>query len=350
MRHVKRALALKHKVFILRTFYQCNDADLVQKEMRANFNIFPVLDTISCIVDNFELTGSVNQSYFYESKEEREILVYDQNGESIVFDVVIEEMAGESPGKEEKDDPLQSQDDLQEKEEEEEIKPPEESIIEEQEQEAAQLSTASSTSSEDEEEIETDTEPTTTKKSPASSSSPVKNQQREKCTICEKEFSSRYLWKHMKREHEGKKIYNCPDCKKTFTGWPEFKAHKREHSKQEQPKLKCEYCDKLMANTSTYNRHKKTHLGLRNQVCSVCGKAFQEAVTLKLHMRCHTGEKPYGCDHCDRRFATKSSQLIHNRVHTGERPYKCNYCEKAFTDSSTRSVSIFFLFDLNSAC
>ena len=96
----------------------------------------------------------------------------------------------------------------------------------------------------------------------------------------------------------------------------------------------CEICEKTFRTATLKSVHKESHLVI---ICYVCGKNFTRKQTLIEHMRQHTGEKPFSCDVCDMSYTTKRSLYIHQKEKHSEkvdkRTFPCSLCEKAFHSS-----------------
>ncbi|XP_045195373.2 zinc finger protein ZFP2-like [Mercenaria mercenaria] len=129
------------------------------------------------------------------------------------------------------------------------------------------------------------------------------------CEICEKWFSSTYIYTH-KKLHSGERPFICEKCGDSFPLADSLKIHmKYKHTFEK--KFKCMQCEKAFVKLSTLQRHERVHLKICPHICDYCGKQFSTNWNLKAHMRQHTGEAPYKCSKCGAGFAHNVVRKTH---------------------------------------
>ena len=75
----------------------------------------------------------------------------------------------------------------------------------------------------------------------------------------------------------------------------------------------CTVCGTTFNRKTTFQAHKKMHLGQFRYHCEVCGKGFMGIGDLKGHMAVHTKKKDFCCPVCSKLFAYKQSFRAHLR-------------------------------------
>ncbi|KAJ8938615.1 hypothetical protein NQ314_011424 [Rhamnusium bicolor] len=133
------------------------------------------------------------------------------------------------------------------------------------------------------------------------------------------------------------KIFQCPDCPKSFARRIQLRRHASVHMQQRG--FSCGICEKWFPTRSALVRHERIHTGERPFQCEVCQKSFAQKEILFRHLMTHTGQKPYSCPHCPKGFTQKEPLRVHLRTHIATSPsdiqlHYCSLCPKVFCHAS----------------
>ncbi|CAL8148492.1 unnamed protein product [Orchesella dallaii] len=178
------------------------------------------------------------------------------------------------------------------------------------------------------------------------------------CEHCGRGFGSQPLLRdHNRKMHEKDEIFNCYFCSAPFPCKEALLSHEDQHRSNENPfeclfcfekfpnssvlkshfanvhaegKLRCEICDKILANENGLRLHMITHSGIYK--CDVCSFTGSSQSALNTHMSTHSTDKPYTCELCGQAYKYSKNLVAHRRIHTGEKPYMCKICNQTFRE------------------
>lgn len=157
------------------------------------------------------------------------------------------------------------------------------------------------------------------------------------CPECPKTFVKNSNFKqHLGIHFIDQQHYHCPTCGQYFAWKSTLNKHMHTHSIGPLPRYRCDLCSKEYAAPTQVQEHiKRDHYKQRPHACVVCGKTFYKKYDLKIHVRTHTKERPYICGTCGKSFYHLSHIIRHERIHSGHRPYHCPDCGRQFNQSSS---------------
>lgn len=157
------------------------------------------------------------------------------------------------------------------------------------------------------------------------------------CQICGKLVKG--IQMHM-LIHKGIKKYKCQYCQKSFTQSGQLKRHINSHLNIRNYSCPHPNCDRTFVDPSSVTKHLVIHnKDDKKFVCIVCGTRFNRLGALRYHEKTHRQERNHKCTICDKSFLAKHDLTKHFRVHSGEKPYSCKICNKKFSISKNAKVS-----------
>ncbi|XP_030759329.1 zinc finger protein 358-like [Sitophilus oryzae] len=133
------------------------------------------------------------------------------------------------------------------------------------------------------------------------------------------------------------KVFQCPDCPKSFSRRIQLRRHASVHMQQKG--FSCGICEKWFPTRSALVRHERIHTGERPFQCEVCSRSFAQKEILFRHLMTHTGQRPYSCPHCSKGFNQKEQLRVHLTTHSDVDGsdislHYCTLCPKVFCHAS----------------
>lgn len=120
---------------------------------------------------------------------------------------------------------------------------------------------------------------------------------RYKCQTCEEMFRSPWhLEEHLMSHLNEKKVYNCSQCTKVYTNYPNYWRHVKSHSIKGKTRERDLLKSKILTTPENISGE-----GLK---CNVCLKSFTSVVGFQQHIQLH-GPKRYQCTECKKRFVSR---------------------------------------------
>lgn len=109
------------------------------------------------------------------------------------------------------------------------------------------------------------------------------------------------LFAHIRNVHQSAFVQVCDVCAKTFKNKYILEQHRKLHSVDDMPKLKCHICGALLKNEGSLRAHIRRH-GDTETACKLCGKVAPNRSALGNHMRYVHSERIHKCTLCDKAF------------------------------------------------
>lgn len=164
------------------------------------------------------------------------------------------------------------------------------------------------------------------------------------CSQCNMAFTSRcQVSKHM-RKHEKEKTRFCSKCNESFPSMSKrsFEGHLNKHLREERvkPVALCPECGKMFKNKADLNDHMTYHNKESPFPCTFpsCNKAFKNKSCLRQHALSH-GEKTQQCEVCGAKFFRKPGLRRHMQKHFGKQ-FCCNECPHRFCSAHALKVHV----------
>ncbi|XP_066156635.1 uncharacterized protein [Euwallacea fornicatus] len=159
------------------------------------------------------------------------------------------------------------------------------------------------------------------------------------CHICKGIYLKTSLDAHLKT-HTNQRPFSCSICNKEFTTKWNLKLHKWTHASRTQKPFKCELCRAAFIRENDYTSHMHSHKSVRPYTCNYCGAQFIRKSNCQRHVREHENVKTYNCNVCGKSFHRSYYLKDHMRVHSGDRPYSCHICGKTSTTKSNHNKHV----------
>lgn len=159
------------------------------------------------------------------------------------------------------------------------------------------------------------------------------------CPECKKKFMKSSLNAHI-ASHTRKAEFSCTICNKQFSTKWNLKQHKWIHASRSSKPFKCNVCPKAFIREAEYTSHMNTHKSIKPYTCDYCGCQFARKYNWLRHTREHEKPKGFRCDDCGKVFHRAYYLTEHRRSHTGERPFECVICGKASTTKTNHNKHV----------
>jgi KRAB domain-containing zinc finger protein len=166
------------------------------------------------------------------------------------------------------------------------------------------------------------------------------------CDVCDKGFTRKYdMEKHKVRLHSDQVVRQ--EERSSRRSNLEVLARCRGRGPDGKPFYRCDFCQRVFAQSYNLMRHRTIHTGVRAYFCHICGKSFRMSNGLTRHIDAfHNGVKNFSCEVCKKTFTARATRDEHMNIHTNNRPFVCDVCGKCFKQKASLHVHKMFHSDL----
>lgn len=138
-----------------------------------------------------------------------------------------------------------------------------------------------------------------------------------RCTECDFACVAEHQLKaHRIRKHTADKPFKCTECDYSAVVRYELDKHVGIKHRNERPYM-CETCGFRSQTQSGFERHKRSHTGVKPFECDVCGQVYADNRKLKSHLLRHVNDdKPFVCHLCGHACRRRDNLQMHlKRIH-----------------------------------
>lgn len=137
------------------------------------------------------------------------------------------------------------------------------------------------------------------------------------CPHCDFVCVTKYqLRSHVVRKHTVDKPFKCAECEYATVMKSDIEKHVSIRHRHERLYM-CETCGFRSQTQGGYNRHVRSHSGIKPFKCELCGQAYADSPKLKIHLQKHVSDdKPFVCHLCGHACRRMDNLQMHlRRIH-----------------------------------
>jgi len=155
------------------------------------------------------------------------------------------------------------------------------------------------------------------------------NREAENSQTCNQTFNSKQV-----NNIKSCESMHCTVCNQAFKCQQDYDNHKYLHKNLIERNKRCGHCKKVYHNRKDLLIHiMESHEGRLLFKCSTCDKTYEKWSSLDIHEATHRTDKPYLCDLCGKSFKHSNNLRGHKRIHLDEavkKRHMCEICGNAF--------------------